>query len=43
VLATLMLKLDADPHKISAQCKKAARKPRIRITKKEIDAVSMAA
>jgi len=43
VLATLKLKLDADPDEISAQCKKVARKPRIRITEKEIDIVSMAA
>lgn len=39
----LELKLDADPHEISARRRKAARKPNIRITEKEIDAVSMAA
>lgn len=43
VLATLELKLDADPREISAQCKKVARKPRIRITKEAINAVSMVA
>jgi len=43
MLATVQLKLDVAPHEISARRKKAARKPRIRITKKAIDAVSMAA
>jgi len=43
MLATVQLKLDVAPHEISARHKKAARKPRIRITKKAIDAVSMAA
>lgn len=43
LLAILKLKLDADPDEISARCKKVARKPRIRITKKEMNAVSMAA
>jgi len=43
MFATAKLKLDADPDEISAQCRKVACKPRIRITKKEIDAVSMAA
>ena len=43
LLAILKLKLDADPDEISRHCKKVARKPRIRITKKEMNAVSMAA
>ena len=43
MLATAKLKLDADPDEISRHCKKVARKPRIRITKKEMNAVSMAA
>jgi len=43
MLATVQLKLDADPCEVRARSKKAARKPTIRITKKAIDAVSMAA
>jgi len=43
LLASVKLNLDADPDEISVRCKKAAHKPRIRITKKAIDAVSMAA
>jgi len=43
LFVVLKLKLDVDPHEISDRRRKVARKPRIRITEKEIDAVSMAA
>jgi len=43
LFVVLKLKLDADPHEISARRRKAVRKTNIRITKKAIDTASMAA